>query len=257
METCTNCGTEFTGNFCPVCGQGRVKRLEVRSIFHDVLHGIWHWENSILRTLKRLILSPGTTVKDYITGRRKSYVKPFSYFIFMQTLFVVVFHLMSGKYFAFMNVTFNSGNDEVQSRVLEIQHMVSTYVNYLNYFMPVVFAFFLYLFFRKKTGINYAESLAASFYWVGTSLVFSIILMLLAVFDVRIWNSRFMVSTVFYVLAILQFSGMTLIRGIIKGILTTFLSYLSFVTFVLIFAMLYLYFVKGIDIFRVFSSSPQ
>ncbi len=257
MEKCINCNMEFTGKYCHNCGQEKVRRLEVRTILHDVTHGILHWENSILRTLKQLMLGPGTIVKDYITGRRKSYVKPFSYFIFMQTLFVIVFHLMSGKYFAFMNVTFNSGSDAVQSRVLEIQHLVSSYVNYLNYFMPVVFAFYLYVFFRKKTGINYAEALAASFYWVGTSLVFSIILMLFAVFDVRIWNARFLVSTVFYVLAILQFSGRPLLSGIIKGILTVFLSYLSFVTLVLIFAMLYLYFVKGIDIFRVFSSSPQ
>jgi Protein of unknown function (DUF3667) len=258
MAKCKNCGAESPGRYCIECGQELdPKRLAVKTILHDVTHGILHWENSILKTLKHLILKPGNTAKDYISGKRKAYVKPFSYFIFMQTLFVIVFHLMSDRYFAFMNVTFKSSSDTMQTKVMEIQHLVSNYVNYLNYFMPVVFAFYLYLFFRKRTGINYAEAMAASFYWVGTTLVFSIILMLLAVFDIRVWNARFLISILFYIFAIVQFSGMPKLRGAAKGIILTFLSYLSFVLFVLIFAGSYLYFVKGINIFRVFSSSLQ
>lgn len=252
MDKCTNCGSELNGKFCHNCGQGKVKRLEVKSLVHDVTHGILHWENSILKTFRSLLLGPGQTANDYIAGKRKHYVKPFSYFIFMQTLFVIVFHRMSEKYFAFLNYTVNSDSSRVQERVVEIQHIVGQYVNYLNYFMPVIFAFFLYLFFRKKKGINYAEALAASFYWVATTLVFSIVLMLLSVIDIRFWNARFFVNMAYYIISIKTFAGLGWGKGILKGFSTAMLSYIVFVLFVVILALSYLQFVLGINILHVF-----
>ena len=249
MEKCTNCGSELTGKYCSNCGQEKIKRLEVKSIVHDVIHGIWHWENSVLRTVLKMLKNPGGTVRDYISGKRKSLVKPFSYFISIQTIFVLVFHRMSENYFAFLNVTTTTTGESSPLIIHEIQHLVSQYINYFNYLMPVIFAFYFYLFFRKKTGVNYAESLAISLYWVGTSLIFSILLMLLSIIDIRTWNARFLVSFVFYVFAIIKFAEVSVITGILKGFVVTFLSYISFVLFVTVVIISYLYLVKGISIF--------
>lgn len=249
MEKCTNCGNEFEGKYCHHCGQERVKRIEVRSIVHDVIHSIVHWENSVLKTFINLLKNPGKTVKDYISGKRRSFVKPFSYFISIQTLFVIVFHRMSEKYFAFLNVNVKSDSEKVLIRVTDIQHLVGQYINYLNYIMPLIFAFYFYLFFRKKTGINYAESLAVSLYWVGTTLVFSIALMLLSLIDIRTWNARFFVNIFFYVFAIITFSGVSKWKAIFKGVTVTLLSYITFVLLVTILILVYLYFVEGISIF--------
>lgn len=254
METCTNCGNEFSGKYCPECGQGRVKRLEVKAIVHDVTHGILHWENSILRTCRNLVLSPGRTVKEYIAGKRKYYVKPFTYFIFIQTVFVIVFHWMSEKYFAFLNVSFPQSGEKLGQSVQEIQHLISGYVNYFNYIMPLIFALYLYLFLKKKTGINYAEALAASYYWAGTSMVFSVILILASAIDESIWNARGVISFIYYTLAIKGFAGYSYLKGIIKGLLITFLSYFSFLIIVLLIAFSYLYLFKGINLFKIFSS---
>ena len=249
MEKCTNCGNEFEGRYCHHCGQEKVKRLQVKTIIHDVTHGILHWENSLLKTCKSLILRPGVTAREYISGKRKSYVKPFSYFIFIQSLYVIVFHRMSEKYFAFLNYTVTGDSSRVKDQAMEIQHIVSDYINYLNYFMPIVLAYFFYLFFRKKTGINYAEALAAAFYWAGTTLVFSIVLMLLGAIDIRFWNLRFFVNQVYYIIAVKTFYELSLFKGIVKGVFITFLSYLFFVISIIIGALLYLYFVAGINIF--------
>ncbi len=257
MEKCTNCGSELEGKYCHHCGQERVKRLEVKTILHDVTHGILHWENSILKTAKALILKPGLTAKEYITGRRKSFIKPFSYFIFMQTIFVVVFHKMSEKYFAFISYTVTSDSQKVMERTNEIQHLVGQYVNYLNYFMPVVFGFYFYLMFKKKTGINYAEALAASFYWVGTTLIFSVVLMLLSVIDVRTWNARFIVNEVYYIFAIVKFSELSTFKSLVKGFVVTTLSYLTFILAIIILLAIYLYFSDGINILNAFTSSPK
>lgn len=257
MEKCTNCGSELEGKYCHNCGQKRVKRLEVKTILHDVTYGILHWENSILRTFKGLLFKSGLTAKDYIEGKRKHFVKPFSYFIFMQTLFVVVFHRMSEKYFAFLNYTIKSDSNKVQGRVIEIQHVVSQYVNYLNYFMPVFFAFFLYLFLRKKKGINYAEALAASFYWVATTLVFSMVLMLLSMIDIRFWNARFFVNMAYYIIALKTFSDLSWGKGILKGFSVVMLSYTVFVLFVTILAICYLQFVMGLNVLQIFGYNSQ
>jgi len=249
MEKCSNCGSELSGKYCSNCGQEKIKRLEVKSILRDVIHGIWHWENSVLQTLIKMLTNPGKTVKDYVAGKRKSMVKPFSYFISIQTIFVIVFHNMSENYFAFMNIKTTGTSDLAPQFASEIQHLVSQYINYLNYFMPVIFAFYFYLFFRKKSGVNYAESLAISLYWVGTTMIFSIVLMLISVIDIRTWNARFIVSLAFYIFAILKFSDVSIVKGILKGITLSTLSYITFVLFVTILIVAYLYIAKGISFF--------
>jgi len=239
MKECLNCGVKSEGKYCQSCGQEtEVKRLEVKTIFHDVTHGILHWENSILRTFRCLLIKPGGTVRGYISGLRKSYVKPFSYFIFIQTIFVLLFHAMNGKYFAFASYSINETGDN-PGKAEQMQHMIGNYINYCNYIMPVFLALYLYLFFRKKAGINYAESLAGSFYWVGTTLVFSITLMLLSLIDERIWNAGVLINSIFLMYGIFIFTGQKNFTGIIKSILTVFLSYVTYGLFVGIMLLLY------------------
>jgi hypothetical protein len=241
MKNCTNCGEESDGKYCHNCGQEiEIKRLEVKTIFKDVTHGILHWENSILKTFKKLLFKPGDTVRNYISGRRKLYVKPFTYFIFIQTVYVVFFHRMSGKYFAFLNFTITDP-ESMHEKVQQMQNMVSTYINYFNYFMPIFFALFFYLFFRKKTGVNYAESIAISFYWIGTTLIFGIALMMLSLIEIRIWNARIIVNIIFLLFAILQFTGLHNPKSVIKGIITVILSYITYATFVGLILLIYFY----------------
>lgn len=240
MIKCINCGVESEGKYCPNCGQAiEIKRLEVKTIFHDVTHGILHWENSILKTFRYMLINPGKSVKEYISGLRKSYMKPFSYFIFIQTVFVIIFHRLNEKYFAFVNYTiqdegYNPGQTE------QVQHLMSNYLNYFNYFLPVFLALYLYLFFRKKTGINYAESIAASFYWVGTTLVFSIVLMILSLIDARIWSAGVFVSSIFLIYSIITFTNLKNFKGFLMSILVVYLSYITYGLFVGLVLILYM-----------------
>jgi hypothetical protein len=242
MAKCLNCGTESDGKYCPGCGQEvALKRLEAKTIFHDVTHGILHWENSILKTFKMMLLNPGGTSRDYISGQRKSVVKPFTYFIFIQTVYVLFFHRMSGQYFAFLNFSFKTA-DTMQGKIEQMQHVVNAYINYFNYFMPIFFALYFFLFYKKKTGVNYAESIALSFYWIGTTLVFGIFLMLLSLIDIRIWNLRFILNFIYLVFAVMQFTKMPKVKGMFKSILMIFLSYFTYAVFVSLILFIYFYF---------------
>lgn len=239
MEICQNCGAEVTTKYCPNCGQERItKRLEVISILHEVTHGIFHWENSILRTLKLIVIQPGKFIQDYINGKRKSFVKPFSYFLFIQTVYVVVFHLMSEKFFAYMNIAVTS--DSQAEKVAELQHMINKNVNYLNFLLPLLFAFFFRLFLKKKTGVNYAESLVFSFYTFATILVFGIFFMLISIIDIRLWSVRFLVNYVYLVFAVMQFGGYTKVKGFFTASAVNILSYITFIILIGGISLLYI-----------------
>lgn len=242
MAKCLNCGTESEGKYCPGCGQDvDLKRLEVKTIFHDITHGILHWENSILKTFKMMLLNPGGTARDYISGQRKSIVKPFTYFIFIQTIFVLIFHRMSGQFFAFLNFSIKTA-ESMQDKIEHMQQIVNAYINYLNYFMPIFFALYFFLFYKKKTGINYAESIALSFYWIGTTLVFGIFLMLLSLMDIRIWNARLPLNFIYLAFATFQFTKLPKVKGLFKSILMIFLSYVTYAIFVSLVLFVYFYF---------------
>ncbi len=231
MDICQNCGAEVDSKYCPNCGQERItKRLEVKTILHEVTQGILHLENSIMHTFRLLLTQPGKFVLSYIKGKRKSYVKPFSYYLSLLTIFVLMFHLMSEKYYAYLNITMTSSNQP--EKIAEMQHLMSRNVNYLNFIFPLIFAFFFRLFLKKRTDVNYAESLVFSFYILGTLLVISAFFMLLSIIDIRLWNVRYLFTYVYLTYAVVQFSGFAKLKGTLTGTAIIILSYFVFVVLV-------------------------
>jgi hypothetical protein len=92
-STCLNCGHEVTGRFCSNCGQENVETKE--SFGHLVSHffqDITHYDSKFLTTLKFLFFYPGLLTKEYISGRRMSYVNPIRLYVFTS----FVFFLMMG-----------------------------------------------------------------------------------------------------------------------------------------------------------------
>ena len=56
---CKNCGTEFEGNFCNHCGQkSTVERLTWKSVWDNILHGIFHVDNTFVKTTRTLVVHP-------------------------------------------------------------------------------------------------------------------------------------------------------------------------------------------------------
>ncbi|GAB6009819.1 DUF3667 domain-containing protein [Dysgonomonas reticulitermitis] len=86
-KTCQNCGSFVEKNYCPDCGQ---ENSESRHSFHHLfthfVSDFLHYDSSFWRTTKTLFLSPGKISLEYMSGKRKSYVNPFSYYIFISFL---------------------------------------------------------------------------------------------------------------------------------------------------------------------------
>lgn len=93
---CLNCGTTLRGDFCYACGQvGHVHRT-LASIGHDLLHGVFHFEGKIWRTLPMLFTRPGELTRRYIAGERARFVSPLALFLFSVFLMVATFGSIGG-----------------------------------------------------------------------------------------------------------------------------------------------------------------
>jgi hypothetical protein len=89
---CLNCGTALVGNHCHACGQAAHVHRTLAAFFHDLLHGVFHFEGKIWRTLPLLAWNPGKLTREYIDGRRASYVSPIALFLFVVFLTFAVFN---------------------------------------------------------------------------------------------------------------------------------------------------------------------
>ncbi|MBT0667254.1 DUF3667 domain-containing protein [Novosphingobium profundi] len=91
-SACLNCGTRLVGSHCHACGQAAHVHRTLGAFFHDLLHGVFHFEGKFWRTLPLLVWRPGRLTREYIDGRRASYVSPIAMFLFTVFLMFAVFH---------------------------------------------------------------------------------------------------------------------------------------------------------------------
>ena len=94
---CLNCGTALVGPHCHECGQrGHVHRT-IGAFFHDLLHGVLHFEGKTWRTIPLLVWKPGQLTREYIDGKRASYVSPIALFLFVVFLSFALFNALGGS----------------------------------------------------------------------------------------------------------------------------------------------------------------
>ena len=94
---CLNCGTALLGPHCHTCGQAAHVHRSLGAFFHDLLHGVLHFEGKIWRTLPVLAWRPGQLTREYIDGRRASYVSPIALFLFVVFLSFALFSALGGS----------------------------------------------------------------------------------------------------------------------------------------------------------------
>ena len=90
VQHCHNCDNDFSGNFCPICGQrAEVGRVGWNSIKDNVAI-LWGMDSrSLGYTLLQLLGRPGYLVRDYISGRRQVSFPPVKMLVIV-CLFVVI-----------------------------------------------------------------------------------------------------------------------------------------------------------------------
>jgi hypothetical protein len=90
---CPNCGAALVGAYCHACGQPSHLHRSLLSIGHDIVHGVFHFEGKIWRTLPELMFRPGRLTRRYIDGERAKFVSPMALFLFSVFLMFAVFSI--------------------------------------------------------------------------------------------------------------------------------------------------------------------
>lgn len=93
---CANCGAPLSGPYCAACGQAVHIHRSLGSLGHDILHGVFHFEGKIWRTLPELAFHPGRLTRRYIDGERAKFVSPMALFLFTVFLTFAVFGFTGG-----------------------------------------------------------------------------------------------------------------------------------------------------------------
>lgn len=96
---CLNCGAELTGAYCSACGQRVRLHRSLASLGHDILHGVFHFEGKMWRTIPELFFHPGRLTRRYIDGERAKFVSPMALYLFTVFLMFGVFSFTTGNIF--------------------------------------------------------------------------------------------------------------------------------------------------------------
>ena len=91
QHTCKNCGNQFEGKYCNICGEKiySEKDKSIRKLFEEFFHFIFHFEGSLLVTIKTIFSRPGKLSLDYCNGLRKQYFKPLSFFLLLVVVYLI------------------------------------------------------------------------------------------------------------------------------------------------------------------------
>ena len=79
---CLNCKAQLTGAFCINCGQKAKTHRTLSAFWHDLIHGVFHFDGKIWRTLPMLVWHPGRLTRRYVHGERAKFVSPLALFLF-------------------------------------------------------------------------------------------------------------------------------------------------------------------------------
>jgi len=89
---CPTCGATAANAYCGACGEKRLGHhdLTLLGIFEHAVESLFHVDGRLFRSLRTLLLSPGTLTAAYLRGRRKAYFAPFQVFLVANVIFFVV-----------------------------------------------------------------------------------------------------------------------------------------------------------------------
>ena len=91
-KNCLNCNAQVHGKYCHICGQENIETKE--SAWHLVSHffqDITHFDGKFFNTLRYLIWKPGFLSREYMNGRRASYLNPIRMYVFTSAFFFLLF----------------------------------------------------------------------------------------------------------------------------------------------------------------------
>jgi len=175
---CKNCEQDIVGKFCNNCGQKtNVRKINFRYILDEIPNSIFQIDRGFFFTIEEMSTRPGHSIREFLEGKRKNYLKPLAFIFLTSTLYVVVNYLIGN--FTFMDDFIGGIKDYNRNAIdSDVFDWISNKQTYLIIVLMPFFSLASYLAFIKSK-YNYFEHLVLNFYITGQQmliyLVFSFI----------------------------------------------------------------------------------
>ncbi|MCX6205299.1 MAG: DUF3667 domain-containing protein [Bacteroidetes bacterium] len=118
-KNCLNCNAEVAGRFCQVCGQENIEPKESFWVLAThFINDITHFDGKFFSTLKYLLFKPAFLSKEYLKGRRTSYLHPIRMYVFTSFVFFLIFYNFYQKEDA---LKINEGRKPVASDIKKLK----------------------------------------------------------------------------------------------------------------------------------------
>lgn len=112
---CHNCGSDFVGNFCPVCSQKEgMGRITWKSVALSIAE-LWGMHTrSLVYSLVQLFFRPGYFISDYISGKRQVSFPPVKMLAIISLVGIIVDNLTgTGDIIGVFNYDFDFNGDKM------------------------------------------------------------------------------------------------------------------------------------------------
>jgi hypothetical protein len=179
---CKNCNHQFEGHFCNNCGQtANTHKMNFHFVWHDIQHGLLHFDKGILFSIKELFTRPGHSIREFIDGKRVSHFKPISLIIVLATVYGILYHYfhinllktgMTGGIIEGWNNANKIG--ETPLDISKINEWFATHYSWTALLLLPFYALGSFLAFRKSD-YNYIEHLILNAFLTGQRLLVHII----------------------------------------------------------------------------------
>jgi hypothetical protein len=222
MNTCKNCNEPVHLNYCPNCGQpAKLKRVGGQYIIQEI--GDFFFVNKrMLYTIKRVLISPGETVRQFLTEDRYRFVKPIAFLLFTSLVYTLV------------NYLFGIGAEDYDQQIsklegttasLIINWMLIDYPGYAGIITGLFIALWVKIFFRKSAYNLFEIFILLCFITGITTLFISVAAIIQGItHHLKILQISSYISTIYFVWAIGQFFDKKKAISYIKVFLSFVLS---------------------------------
>ncbi|MEO9599780.1 DUF3667 domain-containing protein [Parasphingorhabdus sp.] len=130
---CLNCGAVVTRSYCGNCGQSLHIRRSIGAFWHDIVHGVLHFEGKFWRTLPLLFWKPGELTRRYIHGERAKFISPMALFLLSVFMMFAVFSFLENPFSSVTDADENSGfSAEVKAESLELEEKLQKKIQELE-----------------------------------------------------------------------------------------------------------------------------
>ena len=237
MNSCGNCNEQVNGNYCSICGQSvPLQRIDGNYIFREIANS-FNAERGMLYTARKMLISPGESVRHYITKDRRRYVKPITFVIITSLFYTLVSHFFHVDAKEFQRQL--AGEAELLELPTQdiLLNWTIDYSGYMTIVIGLFVAFWVKLFFRKYS-YNLFEIFVLFCYISGNSTLFSSAVFIIQGFTH--WNlisTTSTIASIYTIWAIGQFFDKRKTGSYIKAFLSYILGVLTFSISITIFAV--------------------